>query len=50
MAECTCMLGRIDEHKRAECTCTTTVMDCAVHADSDVGRREAETVIQPRKW
>ena len=43
--ECTCLLGRIDEHKRGECTCTTPVMDCAVHADSDIGRSAAETVI-----
>jgi len=45
-AECTCLLGRIDEHKRGECTCTTPVMDCAVLAASDVGRSEAEAVIR----
>jgi hypothetical protein len=43
---CTCLLGHTEEHLRGECPCTTTVMDCVVHADGQLGRTEAELVTQ----
>jgi len=49
-AECTCLLGHIEEHKRGECPCTTPVMDCVVHADRAVAREEAKAVTSSTEW
>ncbi len=41
MSDCTCALGHADHDD--DCYCTTAIMDCEVHADSDIGRIEWNT-------
>ena len=39
---CTCVLGHRDHSE--DCACTTPVMDCAVHGDSQIGLDERAVV------
>ena len=39
---CTCVLGHRDHSEG--CACTTTVMDCVVHGDSQIGLDERAVV------
>ena len=46
--ECTCILGHQDHS--VDCYCTTSVLDCAVHCDSGIGRAEQEILDDDEAW
>jgi hypothetical protein len=47
-AECTCILGHEDHS--VDCYCTSSVMECRVHHDSDIGQAEREVLADDEAW